>query len=91
MKRYKAVWQIDQDSPWVSYYRAEDEAGAIKKVKLAYDGSAHITFVSLHGDQDVCIYSEGNFTPFWNEEMPTRLNGWEQPYPAALAKRTRSA
>jgi hypothetical protein len=91
MKRFKAVWQIDQDSPWVSYYRAADEATAIRKVKSAYDGSAHITFVSLHGDLDACIYSEGNFKPFWNEEMPTKMDDWDRPYPKPFAKRTISA
>lgn len=74
MIRFKAVWQIDQDSPWTSYYRAADEEGAIKKVKSAFDGSAHITFVSLHNKLDECIYSEGNFSPFWNQEMPTTFN-----------------
>lgn len=68
MKRYKAVWQIDQDSPWISYYRAPDDAAAIRKVKAAFDGSAHITFVSLHGDLDASIYAEGKLRQFWNEE-----------------------
>lgn len=91
MTRYKAVWQIDDGSPWISTPKAADDAAAIKKVKAGFDGSAHITFVSLMNEQDECIYSEGNFKPFWNEEMSTKLDGWPRPYPKPLAKRTISA
>lgn len=91
-KRYKAIWQIDDDTPWISRFRAEDDAAAIKKVQSAFAGSAHITFVSLHNiPDDTCIHSEGNFKPFWNEEMPTKMAGWERPYPVPFAKRTISA
>lgn len=72
-QRYKAVWQIDQDSPWVSYPRAIDDAEAIKIVKRGFDGSAHITFVSIHNALDECILAEGRFRPFWNDDMPVIL------------------